>query len=170
MSNSLFYPRPKGWRREAKCQNGGEMERDGMNKVESGHTGFPADQDCHSFRFLFFHRNQNISAGGFYVLVPGGFMFSRLCLTFPFQGLNTCDGERNVITPHFQTRGGDHLCRRLSVCCPSCATLPTGRRRYELCVSELLRRRSAVGKPPNYGIPPYTYIYIYIYMFIYLSM
>ena len=30
------------------------MEGDGMNKVESGHKGFPADQDCHSFAFFEF--------------------------------------------------------------------------------------------------------------------
>ena len=29
------------------------MEGDGMNKVASGHKGFPADQGCHSFAFFF---------------------------------------------------------------------------------------------------------------------
>ena len=101
-------------------------------------------------------------------------MFSRLCLTFPSQGLKSCGGENNVMTPHYQKRGGDYLCRRLSVGCPSCATLPTGRRRYELYVSErVLVDLLITSPPPRRGEAPglwHTPIYIYIYIYICINI
>ena len=113
-------------------------------------------------------------APGGYVSVPGLFIFSRLCLTFPYQGLTYCGGENNAITPHFQKPGGDHLCLRLSVGCPSYATLPTGWRRYELYVSESVLADLLIASPPPHrgeapGLcPPRIYIYIYIYTYIYI--
>ena len=72
------------------------MEGDGINKAESGHKGFPAGQDCHSFACFSFLKIKTLAPGGVMFWCRGGDYVLEIAFDF---SLLAAAGRARRFTP-----------------------------------------------------------------------